>query len=66
MRQTLLTLSLIHIYAGVLGPDVVEVVPLRLDLKALGVLLGVNLAVDKGKLDVEMCIRDRCRASGVW
>ena len=39
--------------AGVLGPDVVEVVPLRPDLKALGVLLGVNLAVDKGKLDVD-------------
>ena len=39
--------------AGVLGPDVVEVVPLRLDLKALGVLLGVDLPVDKGKLDVD-------------
>ena len=39
--------------AGVLGPDVVEVVPLRLDLKALGVLLGVDFAVDKRKLDVD-------------
>ena len=39
--------------AGVLGPDVVEVVPLRLDLKALGILLGVDLAVDKRKLDVD-------------
>ena len=39
--------------AGILRPDVVEVVPLRLDLKALGVLLGVGLAVDKGKLDVD-------------
>ena len=39
--------------AGVLGPDVVEVVPLRPDFKALGVLLGVDLAVDKGKLDVD-------------
>ncbi len=39
--------------AGILRPDVVEVVPLRLDLKALGVLLGVDLAVDKGKLDVD-------------
>lgn len=39
--------------AGILRPDVVEVVPLRLDLKALGVLLGVGLAVDKGKLNVD-------------
>ena len=39
--------------AGILRPDVVEVVPLRLDLKALGVLLGVDFAVDKRKLDVD-------------
>ena len=39
--------------AGILGPDVVEVVPLRPDLKALGVLLGVDFAVDKRKLDVD-------------
>ena len=35
---------------GILAADVVEVVPLRPDFKALGVLLGVDLAVDKGKL----------------
>lgn len=35
---------------GILAADVVKVVPLRPDFKALGVLLGVDLAVDKGKL----------------
>ncbi len=39
--------------AGVLGPDVVEVVPLRGDLKAAGVVRRVSPAVDKGKLDVD-------------
>ena len=39
--------------AGVLGPDVVEVVPLRRDLKALGVLHRVNPAVQERKLDVD-------------
>ena len=35
---------------GILAADVVKVVPLRPDFKALGVLLGVDPAVDKGKL----------------
>ena len=38
--------------AGVLGPDVVEVAPLRRDLKALGILHRVNFPIQERKLDV--------------
>ena len=42
---------------GVLGADVVKIIPLRPDFKAFGVLPGVNLVVEKGKLDVNRGIQ---------